>query len=85
MMLSEILKTFQRDQEPIDLNELSRRLGVERSALEGMLELLVRQGKLKEIVLGSEDCAHCSGRLSCARLQAGDLMGKVYELVEKSR
>jgi len=84
-MLSEVLKTFRQTGEPLDLNELSRHLGIERSALEGMLDLLVRQGKLKEVTPGSEDCTRCSGRLSCAHLQAGNLAGKVYELVEKPR
>ena len=84
-MLSEILKAFKQSGEPMDLKELSRRLGTGHSALEGMLELLVRQGKLKEIYPGSEECAHCSGRSSCAHLLAGDSMGKVYELAEKPR
>lgn len=81
-MLAEIIKTFRETREPLDLNELSRHLGVERSALEGMLELLVRQGKLREVSLGSETCAHCGSRLSCTHMQMGNLMGKVYELVE---
>lgn len=84
-MLSEILKAFRQTGGPLDLNELSRQLGTERSALEGMLELLVRQGKLKEVNPGAEDCVHCRDRSHCAHLQAGNLMGKVYELVEKSR
>jgi len=84
-MLSEILKAFRQTGEPLDLNELSRHLGTERSALEGMLELLVRQGKLKEVTIGSEDCACCSGRSSCAHLQSDQIMGKVYELAGKSR
>jgi len=84
-MLSEILKTFRQTRGPLDLNELSRQLGAERSALEGMLELLVRQGKLKEVTPGSEGCAHCNDRSYCAHLQAGNLMGKVYELVEEPR
>lgn len=84
-MLSQILKAFRQTGGPLDLNELSRQLGAERSALEGMLELLVRQGRLKEVTIGSEDCAHCSGRSSCAYLQSDQIMGKVYELVEESR
>jgi predicted transcriptional regulator len=79
-MLSQILKAFEESNGPMDLNELSRRLGIERSALEGMLELLVRQGKLREIKPGSEVCAHCSSRLSCGYLHSGKLMGTVYEL-----
>jgi len=83
-MLSEILKVFKETGEPMDLNELSRHLGTERNALEGMLELLVRQGKLREITPGSETCTHCSSHLSCAHLQTGNITGKVYELVEQS-
>jgi hypothetical protein len=79
-MLSEIIKAFREAEGPLDLDELSRRMGTERSALQGMLETLVRQGKLKEIEPGSSECAHCAGRLSCAHLKAGKLMGKVYEL-----
>ncbi len=84
-MLSKILGAFKKSGEPMDLKELSRRLGTGRSALEGMLGLLVRQGKLKEIYIGSEECAHCSGRSGCAHLQTGDSLGKVYELAEKPR
>ena len=79
-MLSEILKAFEESNGPMDLNELSRRLDTERSALEGMLGLLVRQGKLREIKPGSEECHHCSSRASCGHLQSGKLMGTVYEL-----
>jgi predicted Zn-ribbon and HTH transcriptional regulator len=79
-MLSKILKAFREADGPLDLNELSHRLGTERSALEGMLETLVRQGKLLVIEPGSEQCSHCAGRLSCAHLRAGNLMGRVYEL-----
>ena len=81
-MLSRILQEFERAEGPLDLNELSRRLGVERSALDGMLEYLVRKGKLREVGLGTETCAHCAGRLSCAQLQMGNLMGRAYELVK---
>jgi predicted transcriptional regulator len=79
-MLSRILKEFERAAGPMDLNELSQSLGIERSALEGMLGLLVRQGKLREIRPGSETCTHCDSRLSCAHLQSGHLLGTVYEL-----
>jgi hypothetical protein len=83
-MLAEILEAFRETGGPLDLEELSRRLGTDRSALEGMLELLVRQGKLKEVSLGSTQCDHCSGRKSCAMLKKGNLLGTVYELAEKS-
>ena len=79
-MLSQILKAFREATGPLDLNELSRQLGTERRALEGMLETLVRQGKLREVSVGGQECSHCAGRLSCARLTSGNLMGKVFEL-----
>jgi len=81
-MLSQIIGEFRKSSGPLDLNELSRRLGVERSALEGMLQLLVRQGKLREVGSDTEACTHCAGRLSCTSIQMGNLMGKAYELVK---
>jgi predicted transcriptional regulator len=84
-MLAEILNTFRQTGDPLNIDELAHRLGTEQSALEGMLEMLVRQGKLREISLGSEDCIHCNHRLNCTHLQAGNSMGKVYELSDSSR
>ena len=82
MMLFRILKEFKKTNEPLDLNDLGRRLGVERSALEGMLELLVRQGKLRKVGAGTETCAHCAGHPGCAQIQMGNMAGKAYELVD---
>ena len=56
-MLLQIIDEFRKFSGPLDLNELSRRLGVEKSALDGMLQLLVRQGKLREVGSGTEACA----------------------------
>ena len=83
-MLSEILKLFRQTGEPLNLNELSHRLRIERNALEGMLETLVRQGKLKEVNVGSEVCVQCSHRSSCKHLQTGGILGKVYELADQT-
>lgn len=82
-MLSEILKILGTTPGALDLNELSRQLGVEKSALEGALELLVRQGKIREVIIGSEECTHCRDRASCAHLKGGNLMGKVYEIKDR--
>ena len=79
-MLSQILEEFEKAKGPLDLNELSQRLGVERSALEGMLQLLVRKGRLHETGTGTETCAHCAGHLGCAQAHTGNLMVKAYEL-----
>jgi hypothetical protein len=49
-----------------------------------MLELLVRQGKLRKVNLGSETCAHCDSRHNCVPWQTGNLMGSVYEPAENN-
>ena len=69
-MLSRILREFEKTEGPIDLKELSRRLEVDPSALDGMIELLVRQGKLRQIDSGN--CARCDKRIfkECASLPA---------------
>ncbi|MCK4598939.1 hypothetical protein KAU37_03835 [Candidatus Bipolaricaulota bacterium] len=81
-MLSRIREAFEKAVGPLDLNELSHRLGVEQSALDGMLEFLVRKGKLREIGLATEACTHCGSRLSCAQSATTTPMGKAYELAK---
>jgi len=80
-MLSRIIDEFRKSSGSLDLNGLGQRLGVERSALDGMLQLLVRQGKLCEAGISTEACTHCAGRLSCGVIQIGNV-GKAYELVK---
>ena len=82
-MLSKILREFEDRNGPLDLNELSRRLGVERSALGGMLGLLVRQGRLREVSSGTEACTQCAVCLSCRHVQVGNPLGRAYELAGK--
>ena len=81
-MLSRILKEFESSRSPLTLAEMSRHLGIERSALEGMIQFLVRKGKLREVKPGSVECAHCASRGGCGALQLGALMGTSYELVK---
>jgi hypothetical protein len=45
-MLQAVLKVLKDADEPVSLQTLSQRLSIEKSALNGMLELLVRKGKL---------------------------------------
>ena len=80
-MLKEILNRFRESGEPLDLERLSRELGTDKKALEGMLQTLVRQGKLREVKVGSGQCSHCLSRGSCIALQSS-LLGTVYELAE---
>ncbi|MCB2209812.1 FeoC-like transcriptional regulator [bacterium] len=74
-MLKEILAEFDREDAPLDLNELSRRLNIQSSALEGMITTLVRQGKLQSdaaadpeqgaVSCSSGQCAGCSAASQC--------------------
>lgn len=82
-MLLQIIEEFRRARGVIARGELGQRLGVEMSALEGMLQLLVRQGKLREVGNGTETCAHCpvSG---CAPPGGSGAAGRVYQLVDEA-
>jgi hypothetical protein len=83
-MLAEIMKAFKGNKGPVDLVRLSRELGVEGSALEGMLQTLVHQGKLREVLPGSEICINCPRSSGCTYLQSHESGGKVYEIARKS-
>jgi hypothetical protein len=47
-MLKQVLDRVRLADSPISLNELSHELGVEQSALEGMIDYLVQRGKLRD-------------------------------------
>jgi hypothetical protein len=79
-MLSQIVKEFKESGGTIDLAELGHRLGVEPSALDGMLEMLVRQGRLNHLCAGAS--GDCGGSCqSCGYYRSSANMGMVYELV----
>lgn len=82
-MLYQILNEYKKSGGAVSLDVLSRKLGVEKSALEGMLQTLVRQGKLREITVSSASCGGCHGG-SCGGCGSHKIlanMGKFYELV----
>lgn len=74
-MLQRVLQEIEAAQGSINLGELSRKLGVEQSALEGMIQVWVRKGRLRddsqtaEIPLSScasHGCGHtCPGPQHC--------------------
>jgi len=72
-MLRQVLRELESATGPVELNALSRKLGVERSALQGMIEFWVRKGRLKDeyavAIKGtcvSDDCAvTCSDAHTC--------------------
>ncbi len=47
-MLQQILRELEATQGLVSLSDLARKLDVERSVLEGMLEFWVRKGRLKD-------------------------------------
>ena len=74
-MLRQVLQEIELARGPVNINELSQKLGIERSALEGMIEFWVRKGRLRggsqptaaltEVcTTGSCSCA-CSGPVEC--------------------
>jgi hypothetical protein len=68
-MLHQVLQAFEQTEGPVQLDELSRRLGIERSALDGMIAFWVRKGRLKDSALegcGGGCAAHCGGTSSCS-------------------
>ncbi|HWS24242.1 MAG TPA: FeoC-like transcriptional regulator [Anaerolineales bacterium] len=71
-MLTKLLKTINTTTEPFSIHQLSRKMEVEPSVLEGMLAHLVSIGRLKDEDMPSNDdvgqgCAgHCGGSGSCA-------------------
>jgi len=77
-MLSRILMELEGGSGIVDLNGLSRALGVERSALDGMLRLLVRQGRLREVRCDGVACKNCQSGCCCSWQESR--MGKLYEL-----
>ncbi len=63
-MLKRVLHEVEATREPLDLNELSRRLDVDRGVLDGMIQFWVRKGRLV-------DDAARSGATACARHGCG--------------
>ncbi len=70
-MLERLLSSIRETNGPISFDDLSKRLQVERSALEPMLDLLVRKGLLTEWTDAETDVACGSGACgtSCAGVQ----------------
>jgi hypothetical protein len=64
-MLREVLQELTHAQEPVNLNDLSRKLDIEPSALQGMIQFWVQKGRLRDEVQASEaifeSCSSCEG------------------------
>ena len=82
-MLKLVLETIEASKGPIHVAELSQRLGIERSALEGMIDYWVQKGRLYEgdgaaCAPGAGHCSSsCSGSANCAFVAK---MPRMYEI-----
>jgi hypothetical protein len=68
-MLTQLLHEIESSDGPMRLAELSRKLGVERSALDGMIQFWVQKGRLvDDAPTGHADSTVCGGscRGSCS-------------------
>lgn len=63
-MLTELLRLLDAHQGGLDLQELGRRLDAQPSAVAGMLETLIRKGRVTEI---GADCGICDSCVLASR------------------
>jgi hypothetical protein len=80
-MLRQILDTFHQTPGPISLDLLAVQLGLERAVLEGMLDELVRLGRLVRVADRSGSaCAACGFKNGCPYVLS--VAGAYYALPE---
>ena len=91
-MLGQILQELRSAKSALNLNELSHKLGIERSALEGMIVYLAQKGKLQDddeamqAVLGACNTGSCGG--SCRGPQGCPFamkMPRTFSLISTDR
>lgn len=56
---------------PVCLADLSRELGIDESALEGMLDTLLSRGRLRSIVFEDGGCSACPIKSGCFIMHDG--------------
>ena len=78
-MLRAILTAIRDAGRPMCLADLSRDLGLEESALEGMLETLIARGRLRAIVFEDAGCTACPIQSGCFIMNDG--VAKTYALL----
>ena len=60
-MLNQVLREIEAARGPVSINDLCLKLGVERSALEGMIQFWVRKGRIQD-----EDAQTTPGACKCS-------------------
>lgn len=78
-MLHQVLSEIKNARGPITVSELSRKLGIQPAALEGMIEFWVRKGRLQrdDQEIG-ESCSCGAGESHCAPVSSCVSMPKAY-------
>lgn len=89
-MLSQVLKAIKKSGDTISLDDLSQRLGIEPSALEGMLEYCVNKGILRSSEGNDGECgcaddtggcgSSCEGYEGCPFIAK---MPKMYSMEQR--
>jgi hypothetical protein len=79
-MLRRVLEAFEAYPGPMSLHVLSREVGIPRPALEGILEELVRMGRLARIEPNAAACSACGHSGGCPYVLS--LTGVYYALPE---
>ena len=70
-MLCAILDAVAAAGRPVCLADLSRELEIDGSALEGMLETLVRRGRLRALRFDDDGCTVCPVKSGCFIMSDG--------------
>jgi hypothetical protein len=80
-MLNQVLQEIKFAQSALNLSDLSHKLGIERSALDGMIQFWVRKGKLRDddadlaAVMSTCSPPSCGG--SCAGMATCPFIAKM--------
>ena len=80
-MLLRVYQEIEASQGSLNLNDLKRRLGIERSVLDGMIQVLVQSGYLvREDVSNAADNFTCGGcSLTCTDPINYALVAKIHK------
>ena len=70
-MLSAVLSAVREAGRPLCLADLSRELGVDESAIEGMVQTLVSRGRLRTIAFDDDGCTACPVKSGCFIMNDG--------------
>ena len=81
-MLRAVLAAIEGAGKPMCLADLSRDVGVDEPALEGMLETLVARGRLRTIALVDDRCGACAIKSGCFIMKDG--VARTYALPRAS-